>query len=161
MKNLLLILSLSTSFVLTGCAQTKTSVQSTYAFFRTFIPGNLPVDDNGNPLRGPYPVRIIYIETRGPATPQIESVQHGDNMFSASVFAEEKVPVVVGIGKASGKTVVINPRKGHKLWRIELTPTTEMRRSASNKITVTGMLSGKKFTRIISKETELKPEIRV
>lgn len=159
MKKLLLIL-VSSAFLLTGCAQTKTTIQNTYAFFRIFIPGNLPVDDNGNPLRGTYPVRIIYIETRGPATPDIESVQHGDNMFDASVFAEEKVPVVVGTSKSTGKNVIITPRKGNKLWRVELTPTTEMRRSANNNITIMGKLSGKRFTRVISKETELEPEIR-
>ena len=64
MKNLLLIL-FSTTFFLTGCAQTKTSIQNSYAYFRIFIPGNLPVDDNGNPLRGADTMRVIYIETKG------------------------------------------------------------------------------------------------
>lgn len=159
MKRSIFILILS-AFFLPACTQTKSSIRNSYAFFRMFIPGNLPVDDNGNPLHGPYPVRIIYIETSGAATPKVESVQCGKWMFEGSVFAEEKVPVVVGKSKATGKDVVISPRKGNKLWRVELTPTTEIRLSPNKNIVVRGVLGGRKFTRVISKETELESEIR-
>ncbi|MGB8190363.1 MAG: hypothetical protein WCF67_00530 [Chitinophagaceae bacterium] len=159
MKNFLSIIFFSAACLLSACAQTKTGIQNTYAYFSISFPGNIPVDENGNPLKGPDTMRVIYIETSGKAKPVIKSVQYGNVEFSAAVFAEEKYPVAIGKAQTSNQNIMLSPRKGNTLWRVELASLRALP-SKSKSIIVKGTLNGRAFTRTILKEQELAPQIR-
>jgi hypothetical protein len=156
MRNFVLLLSLF--FFLNACSQTKTGIRKTYAFFQVSFPGNIPVDDNGNPMKGADTLRFVYIETSGRQAPTISSAQYNNTTYSASVFPAEKVPVTAGTKKGSDQKIIIKPAAGNSLWRIELTPAGRTK-SLQKSMIIKGAVNGKPFTTTIKKEVELEPEI--
>lgn len=152
MRMLLLLICLSALF--TACAQTKTGIQTTYAYFRVSTPGNIPVDEQGNPLKRDDTVRVIYIESSGTAKPEIQSVQYPGKLYTASVFAEEKFPITVK--KKDDQSLAIQPSvKTNKIWRVELTPAGPGKGPRTNKIVLKGVRGGKAFSQVIASEAEL------
>jgi hypothetical protein len=154
-----LILLLS-AFFLPACAQTKSGVQNSYAYFRIFIPGNIPVDESGNALRGTDTIRMIYIETKGTAQLNVQTVQYGNKVYSAAVFEEQNSQVTVGKDFRTNIDKVIRRGKGNRLWRVELSSEGEVKGLPVKNINIKGTLGGKKFVHVLKRETELQPEIR-
>jgi hypothetical protein len=57
-----------------------------------------------------------------------------------------------------GKPVFISPKKGNRLWRVDLQPATPQKITAAgtvNKIIVKGKLGNNRFTQTITAETRL------
>lgn len=149
--------------MLTACAQTRKPVIFSRAFFRVQHPGNLPVDDQGNVLRGSDTVRVIYLITHDLVSdsPKIQRVQYGNRIFSASVFPDGyEHAVVPGKLKGSEKDVVLAAGKNRHYWLLQVSPLDKFIPGKKNVITVTGTFRGRKFTLSTNKETELEPEIR-
>jgi hypothetical protein len=156
MRNLLLLLFLF--LFLNACSQTKSGIRKSYAFFQLSFPGNIPVDDNGNPMRGADTLRFVYMECSGNKAPAISSVQYNNRMYDAAVFPAGKTPATPGIKKGSNEKVVLKPAAGNSLWRIELTPI-ERKAAPQKGMIIKGALNGRPFTSTIKKEIELEPEI--
>lgn len=162
MKRISLLL-IAAAFFLPACAQTKKPVSYEGAFFRIQFPGNLPVDENGNPLRGADTVRMMYLYTQDPVrdAPKIQYVQYGNRLYSATVFpAEFEQEKVIGTAKKTNAPVVLKPVKGRRYWQLELLPLNKFAKGKDGVIVITGSFRGKKFTLTSNKEIELQPELR-
>src|ERR1700750_819039 len=90
MKNLLLIISMSV-VGWSACAQSS-AVKKVYVFLQERMPGNIPVDDNGKPLKGVDTLHFIYMECSGKAKPVINEVWIGNKCFTADMEAADKLP---------------------------------------------------------------------
>jgi hypothetical protein len=147
-------------FLLPACAQTQTILQKSQAFYTIKLPGNIMVDESGQPVNaGPRIERILYIEVSSKLQPQVEAVLYNGVTYNASIFLEDQSPVTIGKLKTNGKTVLFQPRKGNRIWRIEVGEPTNgnavIKQNEVKKIEIRGNANGKRFSNIIMKETEL------
>ena len=114
-------------YAVTGCAQSKPSIRIAGVFADIKYPGNIPVDDNGRPLKsGPDTAFHMVVETGK------EAVKWG------YVFYNDKVYTVIPTqlrkpyearAKESGGRTLIKPAKGKLLWQLELVPFNEYRKA--------------------------------
>src|SRR5687767_383836 len=104
----MLLGSLCFLFIITvGCAQQKPVAEKGYVFFRIQHPGNIPVDEQGNPEHGSDTVYQVYLETRRQA-PDIASVTiHGVRYDAVAVELEE---VEVGKRTVDNETILLRAR---------------------------------------------------
>jgi hypothetical protein len=147
---------ISTSLM--SCAQSRGAfIQNSQAFYKTILPGNNLVGEDGQPVNAkPGVKRFIYIETSIKEPPQIESVLYNGIRTTASIFREEKLPLVIGVD-AQGKEVVIQPKSGNVVWRLEIDPSFTSQVNSST-IVIKGKYAGKPFTQSLKKETELQAD---
>ena len=141
-----------------SCAQSKNAlIQNSQAFYKTVLPGNIMVGDDGQPVNAkPGLKRFIYIETNGKESPQIESIIYNGVRTSASIFREEKLPVNIGLN-TQGKRMIMQPKNGNALWRLEIDPLFANQANSST-IVIKGKYAGKSFTKQLDKETELQAD---
>jgi hypothetical protein len=141
-----------------SCAQSKgVFIRNSQAFYKTVLPGNNLVGEDGQPVNAtPSIKRFIYMETTLKEPPQIESVLYNGIATTASIFREEKLPVIIGMS-AAGKEVVIQPKSGNVVWRLEINPSFISQLNSST-IVINGKYAGKLFTQSIKKEIELQAD---
>jgi hypothetical protein len=133
-------------------------IQNAQAFFTSSIPGMQRVDDNGNKV-APEPIvtRFIYVECKFNGRPKIDSVFYNGILFNASAADKEETNFKIGIKTENGKPVLLHPKKGNHIWKIDLVQAdgNNLQHSVVKKITIKGKLDKTKFTTIIIAETEL------
>jgi hypothetical protein len=101
-------------------AQTSIT-QKAWAFYTISLPGREQTDLDGKKIK-PQPVieRFIYIETNYKNKPAIDSVFYNSVLFTATIDSIKEKKIKAGINAATGKPIVITPKKGNRLWMISL-----------------------------------------
>ena len=162
MKSIFISLLIAAACV--SCAQQKMGIKKMYAFNQLRFPGNIPVDDNGNPqITGPDTVTYIYIETTGKAPEWLNAIING-RAYAVSAALINPVPVDIGISGHNGQRITINAGKESQLWQITLSSRDALRNAAmpqpahpSDEIILEGTYNGKPCRKIIKGQVTLKP----
>jgi len=151
-------------FLLPACAQKNYGITKSYAYKKTFTPGNIMVDDQNNPVNGGLQVQhIVYLEVSGAGTPVVDEVIYNGDSYDSGVYPVVTLPEVVGKEKSTEKQILLPVGKGNTLWKIELT-----KKAGNNKlnpeskavsILIKGKIDNKPFSVSITKETELAQDI--
>jgi hypothetical protein len=142
--------------VTAGCAQQKPVAEKAYAFYRISHPGNIPVDDQGNPEQRVDTVYQVYLES-GSQAPDIVYVSiHGLQYHAVAVQLEE---VEVGKRTSDNKTILLRARPGYALWQLDLSAPVG---AANSQEPVISIREGKKTIRRVAlpQPVELVPEER-
>ena len=143
-----------------SCAQTKPVVQNVYAFFIERAPGNIPVGDDGEPLPGSGSIiyYTLYAETSSKEiTWDTAYLQNKKFEIVPSLIDENKVEA--GQQKNSGQSIVIQPKKGNYLWRLDLValesnPASKVA-TGQSEILLTGKCKGKLLEKKVTNLVEL------
>lgn len=153
----MLLGSLCFLFAITaGCAQQKPVAEKAYAYFRIQNPGNIPVDEQGNPEHKRDTVYQVYLETRSQA-PDIASVTIQGLLYDA--VAVELEEVEVGKRPADNEAVLLRARPGYTLWQLDLSAPVGAAKSQANTIAI--RTSDKKVRLLgLPQPVELLPEER-
>jgi hypothetical protein len=126
MKNILCLVFLL--FALSSCAQTKPSVRIAAVYADIKYPGNIPVDDNGNPLKsGPDTAYTMLVEA-GKETIKWGYVFYGNHVYTVIPTLIKKLPYEIK-AKESGNKIRLRPAAGKKFWQLELVPFNEYRKA--------------------------------
>lgn len=119
---ILLTFLLFSSACLFSCAQTKSLVKKTHAYYSEKTPGTVRTDANGNPL----PVKIdtvivVYVET---TTKLIawDTAWMDNRMYKIIPQLITPVPFEVGFEKGSNVKIFINTDTSHFLYQLYLQP---------------------------------------
>ncbi len=106
-----------------ACSQTKNVLRKSYAYYSERLPGNIPVDSNGNPLpgSGPDTLYTIYMET-GTGELYWDSAWVGEKTFTVIAQLLQDPVVKAGMEKNGNQPALIRAGKGAVLWRLDLVP---------------------------------------
>ena len=133
-------------------------VQKAQAFFTAAMPGMAMQDENGNTIN-PQPIieRFIYIECRFTGKPVIDTIFYNSISFKALVANKEESTTIIGVNANNGKTINLLPKKGNKIWRVDLQQITDttLTHQAVKKISIKGKLGKIKFSYALNAETQL------
>jgi hypothetical protein len=141
-------------------AQSTYGIKKVHAYYEEHMPGNIPVGEDGQPVKK-YPVVVhhIFIETGSKTKIQWKTAWKDGKSYSVSTIEVTASPVVLGKEKISEKEVVLKPSKGNKLWKLELNTQNKMTKSPlkakAGEIILQGIYNGKKIYKRIEKEIEL------
>jgi len=147
-------------FLIAGYAANAQSykIQKTYAFITNTLPGRAMTDEDGRRSR-PEPVaeRFIYIETNYKGQLKIDSVWYNNIYCTATITAVTEPKHKAGLRFADGTPVYIVPKKGNKLWRLQVQPLngTAIKQADVKKILVKGKLGNTSFRQQLAAEVEL------
>jgi hypothetical protein len=155
MKKILGVLLLG---IIASCSNAQYRIQKAQAFFTMAMPGMQMKDINGNAV-DPEPIieRFIYIECKFNGKPKVDSVLY-NGVFCPSVVADIAETVfAVGIKNDNNKLITVTPKKGNRIWRIDVQPTTNkpVIPAAVKKITIKGRLGKIRFSYVLTAETQL------
>jgi hypothetical protein len=144
---------------LTSIAQTKYNIKKVNAFYTVRMPGNIPVDDNGHPLRHyPDTAHVIYIETFK-AAPVWKRAWINGKAFSVSLINTSSTAIEVGAINENGKMIKLIPQKGNKIAQLELSsssqPTKQPKKTRKNEILLQGIFNKQTIYITICCETKL------
>lgn len=144
------------SFSLT--AQTY-KIQKAWAFVTESMPGRAMQDENGNTIN-PTPIikHVIFIETNYKGAVKTDTVWYNDKLYKAQPFLITDAKHNAGIIYSNGKPFYITPKKGNKLWRIDVEPVAEKNILAAGsvkKIMCKGKLGNTAFKQSITAEVRL------
>ena len=145
----------------TSCAQQR-GISKVYAFKQLISPGNIAVDDRGEPLAAsrPHVVHTVYVETSGDAPTWVRGYYGGHAYTLYTALIEEK-KLDIGRNKADEKPVSISVKSGNRLWQLTLEPDTSRTKLPTaikmekDEIILEGTYKGKPFTRKMGKPVEL------
>lgn len=134
-------------------------IQKAWAFVTESMPGRAMQDESGNTIT-PQPIieRFIYIETNYKTTIQADSAWYNGRLYKTTATLINEVKHKAGITYTNGKPVFITPKKGNKLWRINVQPLTQNAVTAAGsvkKIILKGRLGSNVFKQTIITETRL------
>lgn len=147
----------SLSINLFACAQSKPAVKNIYATYTEHLPGNIPVDRNGNTISTRDTLNVIYIETTSEKI-QWNIAWKNDKNYSilATLITS---PFDAGVNKITNKKMILRSAKGNKLWQLQLVPGEKKSSAPFNilpgEIILQGIYHGEKITLKIAKQTEL------
>lgn len=114
------ILLMAVATVVNAGAQTKTAGIKAKGFFVVPMPGTIPVDQNGNPMKlNRDTVFYVYAESAGRSL-QWERAWHGDRSFTLIPNPVKEGKADVGEAKSNGRKIQIIPAKGATLTQLEL-----------------------------------------
>jgi hypothetical protein len=120
MKKLFVLILCCTAFF--AFADSKPPVRILGVYFTARMPGNVPVDDNGNVMR---PVRdtsfVMYVES-GKEQIKWGKVWRNNRVYTVIATKISKLPHHPGKAKETGKRTSVTPAKGNVLWHLELVP---------------------------------------
>jgi hypothetical protein len=96
-------------------------VQKSWAFITEAMPGTVMANENRTPIT-PQPIvnRFIYLETNYKGTLKVDTVILNDFSYKASVAVAAAGRHKAGVIYTNGKPFYIMPKKGNKLWRVDL-----------------------------------------
>jgi hypothetical protein len=142
-----------------SCAQSKYGIRKVDAFFSEHLPGNIPVDSDGNSLYpGPDTINTIYLETKGVSIKWIAAWKNGKS-FSVVTTAIEETPFEAGVNKLSDKKIILKPAAGNKLWLLQLvkdeTPSKSPVKAKPGEIILKGKSGKNTIIQKINSQTEL------
>jgi hypothetical protein len=124
-KMLCLVLCL---YALSSCAQTKPSIRIVGVYADIKYPGNIPVDDNGRPMKsGPDTAFTMLVEA-GKDALKWGYVFYGDHVYTAIPTLVKKLPFEIK-AKETGKNIRLKPLAGKQFWQLELVPFNEYRKA--------------------------------
>jgi hypothetical protein len=134
-------------------------IQKAWAFVTESMPGRVMQDESGNTIN-PQPIiqRFIYIETNSKNPITADSVWYNGTLYTTTATLITQAKHQAGIIYTDGKPVFISPKKGNRLWRIDVQPATPQKFTAAatvKKIIVKGKLGNNRFTQTITAETRL------
>ena len=138
-------------------------VGRSFAYCKFSNPGTIIAPGAGKKSATLIQERIIYLEIKDTAKPEIKSVVSGKYRFSNSITAVSSFPESPGINLSTSQAVTIKKRPGYSLWRIDIFPEDAQMTVPAivlNNYVVKGSLNGKRFTVSIKKETLLSSEMR-
>ena len=141
------------------CNAQHFKILKAYAFVSSFTPGRAQTDEDGRRINpGPVTERVIYLETNYKGTPVIDSVMYNSEFFTGTITAIKEARYNAGIKKANGQAVIIVPKKGNYIWRLDLQKVNDNKpeHEAVKKITIKGKLGKFKFSYPLTAETALK-----
>ena len=139
--------------------QKRNPVYKGYAFSRVSYPGRNRTDDNGNSISKIDTVYFIYIECIDNLRPIIRSVSYNKKLFGVSIFPVDQFLVFIG-KQIKGIPVYINPKKGNRLWKLELSLSDKLRIYSPkeyNRFILNGQINHHPFSYIIQSSIELQP----
>ena len=119
------------------------------AFSEQHFMGNIPVDENGKPLRSAaFVVYTFYIETKDTYTPAWQLLTTGKDTLTIGATEEiSNQTITVGRQKGMAKDFVLQKSTGTHLWKIESGPVEgSVENNNYNSFTLTGTCNGKSFT---------------
>jgi hypothetical protein len=103
-----------------SCSQTSYGIKKINAFYIEKLPGNIPVDENGNSLfKGPDTLITIYVEISGKG-PEWKTAWWSGKNYSITSSLISQTPYEAGTNARDDKKIILNPAKGNKLWRLDL-----------------------------------------
>lgn len=133
-------------------------IQKAWAFVTESMPGRVMQDESGNTIT-PQPImqRFIYIETNCKNPITADSVWYNGRLYKTTATLITHSKHQAGINYTDGKPIFITPKKGNKLWRIDVQPAAPQTFAAGTvkKIIVKGKLCGNSFKQTITTETRL------
>lgn len=142
---------------LASTAQTY-KIQKALAFVTESMPGRVMQDESGNTIT-PQPIteRFIYIETNCKTPVTADTVWYNGRLYKTTATLITQAKHQAGINYTDGKPIFITPKKGNKLWRIDVQPAAPQTFAAGTvkKIIVKGKLCGNSFKQTITTETRL------
>lgn len=157
MKKLLFIIT--AAFIFNDGFAQFIKVQNMQAFYTVAIPGMQRSDENGNKINpDPIYTRFILLEWRFNQKPEVDTVFYNGVACKATVVDKEETETKIGIRRADGKPVMLSPKKGNHVWRIEVEPpagTKPIAHEIVKKIQLKGRLGKIKFSTTVTTETEL------
>ena len=104
-----------------ACAQEKYGIKNVQLFSRVHMPGNIPVNEKGEPLMGPDTAYSIVVETTGKPV-QWKTAYTKNRVYTIVPSLVSKWPYDAGTNDATGQRILLSPAKGNQLWLLELTP---------------------------------------
>jgi hypothetical protein len=133
MKKIILLIVWVVAVGKNSFSQTN-KIQKAWAFITESMPGMAMADENGNTIN-PQPViqRFIYIETNYKTAPKVDTVIVNGVAYKSAFTAVSDAKHKAGLMYTSSNPVYIIPKKGNKLWRIDL-------QAADNSMPVYGKL---------------------
>ncbi|MBI3138629.1 MAG: hypothetical protein HYZ15_08605 [Sphingobacteriales bacterium] len=142
-----------------ACSQTKQVFRKSYGYYSERLPGNIPVDPNGNPLPGfgPDTLYTLYMETAAGEL-NWDSAWVGEKTFTIIAQLLQDPVAKAGIEKSGNQPVIIRAGKGAVLWRLDLVPVEPVPGKAvipGGKLMIKGRKGKKKFEVHISSLVEL------
>ncbi len=107
-------------FITNVFAQKPCSVLSANAFYSIVMPGNMQVDENGQPRkRKVNKNRTIYISTNCKTAPSISKVMY-DTVSSNFFIEKAKAEEVSSLMDDSNHKIILNVAKSSFLWKISI-----------------------------------------
>ena len=138
----ILLVFLCAAMSVTGCTQPKTGTERAHVFVQYSFPGNIPVDEAGNPETGTDTVYQVYLEIMKTA-PDIRYVTlNGRRYHAVPVQIDE---VEVGKRARDGQMIILRPGTGLTLWQLDLSGAT----GVSTKENIIAVRSGRNKIRSI------------
>lgn len=106
-----------------ACSQSKSVIKKSYGYYIFRLPGNIPVDMNGEPLPGfrGDTVQTIYIETSVKDI-KWDSAWKQNHAYTIIITPVNEAKVDVGLPKNGDQHIFIEPKEGNYLWRLDLLP---------------------------------------
>ena len=102
-----------------SCAQGKHGIVSIRAYITERLPGNIPVDAQGEPLRhGPDSIYTVYVETKEMIT--WDSAWMNGSRYAIEASQLTIFPVDAGTDKSTGQKILLRPADGNQLWLLTL-----------------------------------------
>lgn len=134
-------------------------IQKAWAFVTESMPGRAMQDENGNTIN-PTPIiqHVIFIETNYKGAVKTDSVWYNDKLYKAQPVLITEAKHNAGIIYSNGKPLYITPKKGNKLWRIDVEAVAEkyiLTAGTVKKIIVKGKLGNTTFKQSITAEVRL------
>lgn len=147
-------------FLSITCFAQNYGIKKIYAYYEEHMPGNIPVGEDGRPMKK-YPIVVhkIFVEATAKTKIDWKNAWKDGKSYNVSAIEITQLPYNVGKEKISQKEVKINISKENKLWELELAQQTKTTSSPlkakSGEIILGGIFNGKKIYKRINKETEL------
>ncbi len=106
-----------------ACSQTRPIIRETYGYFAERQPGNIPVDQSGNPLPGfgMDTVFTLYV-TSSVKDLKWDTAWAGIRIFSIVATEVPGQTIEAGVVKEQNQVSVIKAGKGSSIWRLDLIP---------------------------------------
>ena len=102
-----------------SCAQGKHGIVNARGFLTEKIPGNIPVDAQGEPLhQGPDTLYTVYVEAKEEVS--WDSAWMNGRRFAVETSRVTEFPVVAGTDKSTGKDISLTPGRRNQLWLLSL-----------------------------------------
>ncbi|HMU46313.1 MAG TPA: hypothetical protein PKC72_08100 [Chitinophagaceae bacterium] len=104
-----------------ACSQSKSIIKKSYGYYIFRLPGNIPVDMNGEPLPGfrGDTVQTIYIETSVKDI-KWDSAWKQNNAYIIISTPVNEAKIDVGLPKNGDQHIFIEAKEGNYLWRLDL-----------------------------------------
>lgn len=144
---------------LLACAQTKNLIKKTYATYSVHIPGNIPVDQNGNEIPVRDTVFTVYVESTS-ADVNWSSAWFDGKSYTVIANLIDTSQVDAGTLMSNNQKLVIKKTLGsNTLWHIQLLLAQKILPSpvtpVHGQIIIVGKYHGKKILKKITSMMEI------